>query len=263
MTIECIDLTVSVNGRILVEGLDLKVSAGVFVCMLGPNGVGKTLTLHTLAGLRESSRGSIRLNGKSLTDLDRRNIARSLGLLTQNQDDAFPTSVTEAVLMGRHPWLSFLSWESRRDMELTQRALDAMDLSDFGDRLTATLSGGERRRVALATLLVQDPAVMLLDEPLNHLDPLHKLQVLSTLSALAGDGKSIVASLHDPAMAARYSDAVLLLYGDGHWEYGPTAETLTAAKLERLFGTPFREFTHEDLSVLLPLPPRAQDDRQT
>jgi len=260
MTIECIDLTVSVNGRTLVERLNLELSTGKFVCMLGPNGVGKTLTLHTLAGLREFSRGEIRLNGKVLAELDRKEIARGLGLLMQNHDDAFPTTVTETALMGRYPWLSFWSWESRRDMDITKRALAAMDLSDFGERQTATLSGGERRRLALATLLVQDPGALLLDEPLNHLDPLHKLQVLSTLSELAKAGKSVLASLHDPTLAARYADAVLLLYGEGHWEFGRTAEMLTARKLERLYGTSFRQFTHENLSVLLPVPPHAQAD---
>lgn len=255
-TLECIDLTVCVNGRVLVEDLQLELPKGAFVCMLGPNGVGKTLTLHTLAGLREFPRGSIRLNGTALADLDRKEIAQGLGLLMQNQDDAFPTTVTETALMGRHPWLSFWNWESRRDMEITQRALAEMDLSEFGERQTTTLSGGERRRLALATLLVQDPTTLLLDEPLNHLDPLHKLRVLSTFSELAKSGKSILASLHDPALAARYSDAVLLLYGNGYWEFGPTTEMLTAPKLERLFGTPFRQFTHEQLSVLLPVLPR-------
>jgi iron complex transport system ATP-binding protein len=123
MTIECVDLTVAINGRPLVENLNLRLSPGEFVCMLGPNGVGKTLTLHTLAGLRETSNGSVHLNGDAFEDLDRPTIARRLGLLLQSQDDAFPTSVLETALMGRHPWLGFWQWETQHDIEIAQRAL--------------------------------------------------------------------------------------------------------------------------------------------
>ena len=258
MTIECIDLSVEINGRLLVENLNLQLSAGTFVCMLGPNGVGKTLTLHTLAGLRETGKGSVRLHGDAFGDLDRPTIARRLGLLLQTQDDAFPTTVLETALMGRHPWLGFWQWESQHDVEIARQALSTMDLSDLSQRMTATLSGGERRRLALATLLVQDPDILLLDEPMNHLDPLHKLQVLRTLSELAKGGKSVLASLHDPIMAARYSDSVLLMHGNGCWEFGPTAEMLTAAKLESLYGTPFQQFSYGGQSVLLPMPPDQQ-----
>ncbi|MFQ5634386.1 MAG: ABC transporter ATP-binding protein [Gammaproteobacteria bacterium] len=254
MTIECENLTIAVGARMLVDKLELTCRDGDFVCILGRNGVGKTLSLHTLAGLRPPAGGEVRLHGDRLDRLDRPVIARRLGLLLQTHDDAFPITVLETALLGRHARLGFWQWESDRDVACAEAALVAMGLADLRQRMTATLSGGERRRLALATLLVQDPDVLLLDEPMNHLDPLHKLDVLRRLKALAGTGKTIVACLHDPLLAWRFADFVLMLHGDGAWEFGSVARMLTIDKLEALYGTPFAEFTRDGQSVLLPVP---------
>ena len=228
-------LDVGVPGRRLVAGLSLSVAAGQFVCVLGANGAGKSLTLHTLAGLRPPSAGSVRLCGRGLGEWSRRERARRLGLLMQVSEDPFPGTVLDAVLIGRHPHVEPWQWESAADVAVARAALAACDLAGFAERAIDTLSGGERRRVELAAVLAQDPDVMLLDEPHNHLDPHHQFDVLRLLRARADSGRSVVVTLHDPSLAARFADHVLLLFGDGRWASGDPASTLSAATLSAIY----------------------------
>jgi iron complex transport system ATP-binding protein len=253
----CTGLTIGVAGRTLVEALELRVDAGDCVAVLGPNGVGKTLTLLTLAGLRPPQAGTISVGGELLAQLPRPMIARRLGMMLQQQTDPFPTTVLETVLLGRHAQAGLWHWESPRDLEVARSALREMDLEDLEQRAAGTLSGGERRRLAMATLLAQDPGLLLLDEPLNHLDPQHRFTVLRCLARLCQTGKAVIASLHDPMLAAQYATHVLLLHGDGRWACGRTATMLTAARLEDLYQTPFAMLHHGDRPIFLPVAPQS------
>jgi iron complex transport system ATP-binding protein len=234
-------LDVAVNGRTLVRALDFEARGGEFVVVLGRNGVGKTLTLHTLAGLRAPSSGQVSLNGRELATWTGRERARRLALLPQTIDDPFPSSVFDTALIGRHPHLPFWQWEGAEDLACARAALAAVGLRELADRAVDSLSGGERRRLDDATLLAQDTAVCLLDEPINHLDPQHRNEVLALFRARADAGGLVVASLHDATLAARFADRVLLLHGDGRWHYGDAATTLDAAHLSALYHVPVEE----------------------
>jgi iron complex transport system ATP-binding protein len=242
----CTHLDVEVAGRILVRDLTLSIRNGSTTCILGCNGAGKTLTMHTLAGLRAPAAGSVALEGMAIADWPRRTLARNLGLLTQTTDDPFPSTVLETVLIGRHPHIGFWQWESNVDRQLAHAALARVGMQDFAQREVATLSGGERRRVALAAILAQDPGVFLLDEPLNHLDPHHQLDVLRLMRERCAAGHAIVMSLHDAGLAARFADDALLLFGNGEWLSGPARDVLTEATISRLYGVPVREITWAD-----------------
>ena len=141
------------------------------------------------------------LDGTPIPELSRRAVALRLGLLPQDLEDAFVSSALETVLIGRHPHLSLWQWESAADEQLAREALAAVDMSDFAQRRTDTLSGGEQRRVAVAALLAQQPATFLLDEPTNHLDPHHQLAVLGLFRGLANAGKCVRRCLADRRVA--------------------------------------------------------------
>jgi iron complex transport system ATP-binding protein len=187
-----------------------------------------------------------------MDQLDRRAVARRLGLLAQDLDDGFVTTAMETVLIGRHPHLKFWQWESAQDGELARKALAAMDLEDFAERRTDTMSGGEQRRTAIAALLAQAPGVYLLDEPTNHLDPHHQLAVLELFRQLARGGSTVIATLHDPTLAARFADRALLLFGDGRWSMGAASEVIAAENLSSLYLTPMIEVRQDGRRIFVP-----------
>ena len=234
-------MDVTVAGRTLVRGLELEARGGEFIAVLGRNGVGKTLTLHTLAGLRAPAAGSVQLDGRDLKAWPGRERAQRLGLLLQLTEDPFPSTVFETALIGRHPHLPFWQWEDAIDLATARNALLAVGLAETANRAVESLSGGERRRLDVATLLAQDPAVCLLDEPTNHLDPRHRNEVIALFRARADAGGLVIAALHDATLAARAADKALLLFGDGRWRYGDAATILSDANLSELYDVPVGE----------------------
>jgi iron complex transport system ATP-binding protein len=245
-------MDISVGTRQLVKGFSASFGKGEFVAVLGRNGCGKTLTLHTLAGLRQPEAGVVLLDGAPLAGLARRAIAQRLGVLTQDLEEGFVTTVSEMVLLGRHPHLSFWQWEAADDMQIADMSLAAVELAGFGPRQTDTLSGGELRRVAVASLLAQTPDIYLLDEPTNHLDPHHQLAVLKLFRGLADRGAMVIATLHDATLAARFADRAVLLFGDGRWRAGAVDEVMSAEGLSELYLTPMVEVRDGARRIFVP-----------
>ncbi len=246
-------LDCSIGKRMLWQELELEVAPGECWGILGGNGSGKTSLLHALAGLRSPSAGEVHLAGQALSSLSRPEIARRLGLLLQDSHDVFPTSVWESVLSGRHPHLGRWQQETAQDLALAREALKTMDLGGMESRPVQSLSGGERRRLAIATLLTQDPALLLLDEPLNHLDLRHQQALLQLLRRFCNEsGKAVMMVLHDPNQALRYCDKVLLLAGNGAWQAGKCEELLTAESLSGLYGCPISVFEQDGSRIFLP-----------
>jgi iron complex transport system ATP-binding protein len=224
-----------------VRNLEFALKGGEFIAVLGRNGVGKTLTLHTLAGLRRAAAGHVMLDGRDLAAWGHRERARRVALLPQLTEDPFPSTVLETALIGRHPHLPFWQWEDAADHAAARSALATVGLDALADRPVDSLSGGERRRLDIATLLAQDAAVCLLDEPTNHLDPRHRNEMVALFRARAQAGGLVIAALHDPTLAARSADKALLLFGDGRWRFGEADSILSGANLTELYEVPVGE----------------------
>ncbi|MHB1427475.1 MAG: ABC transporter ATP-binding protein [Rhodocyclaceae bacterium] len=241
MILQTRNLSVSVGLHKVCLNLDLDLAPGSRLAILGRNGAGKSTLLSTLAGLRPADAGTLLLDGNTYGELGLRAAARLRGWLGQERGDPFASTVLDTVLAGRHPHLSRWAWESAADKGLARDALAALGLAGMEEREIHTLSGGERQRVAIAALLAQEPLLYLLDEPLAHLDLNHQIATLDLLTRRArDDGVALALVLHDPNLALRYCDRVVLLYGDSRHLAGPAADILDAATLSDLYGHPLR-----------------------
>lgn len=238
--LETENLTLRIGQRTLLKALSIACRSGELWGVLGPNGSGKTTLLLTLAGIRQPHQGRVLLEQQAMASYPRRQIARRLGMLQQHLPRTTSASVMEMALMGRHPHLSPWSMERPGDRRLALQALRQVDLEELGERLVKTLSGGEARRLAFATLLVQNPRIMLLDEPTNHLDLRHQLQLLAEVRQRVSGGGLGVMATHDINLAARCCSHLVLIYSDGECEAGATAELLNEARLSRLYQCPVR-----------------------
>jgi len=245
-------LTITAGTRLLVQDLSLSLASGEFLAVLGRNGCGKSLTLHALAGLSAPHAGRVLLHGADQRTLSRRHIARQLGLLPQDREESLAMTALESVMIGRHPHLPFWQREGAQDLAIAHSALAQFGLTPLATRLITTLSGGEQRRAAMAALLAQAPQIYLLDELSNHLDPHHQIEILTLFRALCAQGASIIATLHDPTLAERFADRVLLLHGDGRHRLGPVRELLNPETLSALYLTPMQAFGNAPRRAFIP-----------
>ena len=261
-------LTLRAGKRVLVDWLDLAVAAGECWCLAGPNGAGKTTLLNTLAGLRPiddkpqrdatiAGSGRVDIAGKPLAQWRPAPLARMRALMPQQTRDAFGATALEVVLAGRHPYLAqgrWGAWESDDDIASAMAALAQVGLEDFAARDVTTLSGGERQRVSLAAVLAQATPLLLLDEPVSHLDLHHQIDALEQLAQHAQRADAaVIFSCHDLNLARRFATHALLLDGRGGWRAGPVHDVLSAEHCSNAFGYPLRLIRDGGDEALVPV----------
>jgi len=224
-----------VPGTPALSRVTLEVGAGEIVALLGPNGAGKSTLLRVMAAALAPETGSVRLDGRDVASLDRREIARRVAFVTQTTEVAFGFSVRDVVMMGRAPHQGGWMTPSREDERAVDEAMHRLELGDLAARPVDALSGGEQKRVAIARALAQSPKLLLLDEPGAFLDVRHQLSLYDLLVELAAGGVAVALSMHDINAAAQYASRVGLLKNGSLVAIGRVEDVLTYRRLRETF----------------------------
>lgn len=212
MQIEARSLSVGYRDQHVIESVSLTLRTGELVALIGPNGAGKSTLIRALAGLQPISSGAVLFDGRDHVQVTRQERARRVAYLAQKQNADWPLRAYDVVMLGRLPHRAAFVGESEADHVAVEKALRAVDMLDCRNRILDELSGGERARILLARALAVEAPLLLADEPVAALDPLHQLRVMDLLQArVKQDGDGIVIVLHDLALALRYCDRVILL----------------------------------------------------
>lgn len=220
------------------KSLTADIPASEITAILGPNGVGKTTLLHILIGLLPIQSGSVLLADRPLDSYSRGEMSRAIGLVPQLERIPFPYSVDEYVSMGRAPHIGILGTPKAEDQHRIDHVLDALELQKLRKRSVQELSGGESQLVRIARAMVQEPRVLLLDEPTAHLDLGNKHRVLEVLQALVDDRTSVIFTTHDPDAAFAIAGQALLIHETSALASGPVDKVLNSKNLSRAYRLP-------------------------
>jgi iron complex transport system ATP-binding protein len=220
----------------VLDRVSIDVERGTIVGLLGPNGSGKTTLVRAIAGMLRPHTGSVLLDGESVSAMARRDLARRLAVVPQETQTTFDFSVIDMVLMGRYPHLGPFELEGLADLDIAREALRATGTAALEARPFATLSGGEKQRVVIASALAQASDILLLDEPTTALDLGYQFEIASLLRRLNRErGTTMVVSTHDLNLAAAVCERIVLLKDGRVIAQGETATTLTAENIRLLY----------------------------
>ena len=222
-------------GRTVGRDVTFTLEAGEVMCVLGPNGGGKTTLFRTLLGLLEKHSGSIQLEGTPIENLGRADIARRIGYVPQGHSGYFAFTVREFVLMGRTAHLGIFSSPAKKDHGVADRALESLGIAHLADQPITEISGGERQLALVSRALAQEPKLLVLDEPTASLDFGNQVRVLQRIAALASSGIAILFSSHDPDHAFLCARRALLLAEGRVLEIGAPRDVIRADTLERMY----------------------------
>jgi iron complex transport system ATP-binding protein len=237
LSAEHVSFRYSRHGRLVLDDVSAMVRRGSIVGLLGPNGSGKTTFLRLLSGTLTPLGGKITLGGTPVSAFSRRELAQRIAIVPQETHSTFDFSALEIVLMGRYAHLGQFELEGADDMAIAREALAATGTLDLASRRFATLSGGEKQRVVIASALAQASSVLLLDEPTASLDLGFQLEIASILVRLNRErGVTMVVSTHDLNLAAALCAELVLLKAGRVVAHGSTGDVLTPDAVRALYG---------------------------
>ena len=232
------------DGQVLYD-IDLTIEPGEMVGLLGPNGSGKTTLIKLASGILKPDKGEIRMDGSSLSQLNRKAIARSMAVVPQQFHIPFAFTTSEVVMLGRIPFLKPFAEEGEVDKRFVTNALELVGISELRERRFDELSGGERQKVILAMALAQQPKLLLLDEPIVHLDINHQVETLELVRSLnVTQGITVIAAMHDLNLASLYFDRLVLLKEGRISAEGTPKQVLTEDMIMEVFSASVKVEPH-------------------
>lgn len=235
--LEVRDISVNYGERAVLRDVSLSLREGQIIALLGSNGAGKTTLIRSLNGTLPVSSGEVELDGRRLSELSRREIAKNIAVVAQENETRFPVTVLEFVLSGRFVHGNAFGWESDADVESARYALTDCDLADFETRLMNHLSGGERQRVVLARAIATNARILLLDEPTANLDLAHQAMMFRLVRKRCEECRcSAIVITHDLNLAAAFADEIIMLKGGKIAAKGSPAKVLSAENVANVFG---------------------------
>ena len=237
-----------------VDDVALGVDVGELVSVVGPNGSGKTTLVRLIVGSEAPHAGTVTIMGKEVSEWGRKELARTLGVVSQREEPVFPVRVQQQVMLGRYPHLGPFGAPKRHDTDVVQDALARCDVGHLANRWVATLSGGEWQRVRIARTLAQEPKALVLDEPTSNLDIRHEMEVFELVHGLVKtQGMAGIIVTHNVNLAARFSDRILVMHQGRTAAHGEPGIVLTRDTLEAVFEWPVEVVSWEGVPQFVPL----------
>ena len=230
------NISFSYNDEEIFSDISFSIGSGGVLCILGPNGTGKTTLIKCLNGLHDIDSGDILINGKNIKKLSFREISKHVGYIPQSHIPSFPFKVFDVVLMGRAPYLNLTDSPKENDVKIANDALKTLGIENLKDKEYTNLSGGERQLVFLARVLCQKPDMLILDEPTSHLDFGNQIKLLEIIDNLAKSGLSIIMSSHFPDHAFLSSTKVAIMKDKRFIDFGTPEDVVTEENLKKAYS---------------------------
>ncbi|NSJ92748.1 ABC transporter ATP-binding protein, partial [Coprococcus sp. MSK.21.13] len=237
ITLSTKDLSVGYENKIIVDNVNIKLIKGETLCLLGPNGAGKTTILRTISKLLDPIKGMVYIEGQNIKDISNKEISKKMSVVLTNKFNGGLMTVFNVVAMGRYPYTGFFGYLGKNDIEKIYEALKIVNAEDIKEAYFDELSDGQKQKVLVARALVQEPEVIVLDEPTTHLDIKHRLELIEILRKLTKEkGITVILSLHEIDMALKSCDKVILVNKGKIIAYGTPEDVVDENTIEKLYG---------------------------